>query len=62
MGINGIGTAGYPLAGYTARKAERSAESGTVGFMETMEEKAIQHKATDYDEKAFDMVLSLIHI
>ena len=56
MGINGIGTAGYPLAGYTARKAERSAESGTVGFMETMEEKAIQHKATDYDEKAFDMV------
>ena len=56
MGINGIGTAGYPLAGYTARKAERSAESGTVGFMETMEEKAIKHKATDYDEKAFDMV------
>jgi hypothetical protein len=36
MGINGIGTAGYPLAGYTARKAERSTESGTVGFMETV--------------------------
>ena len=56
MSINGIGTAGYPLAGYTARKAERSMESGTVGFMETMEEKAAQDKVIDYDEKAFDMV------
>jgi hypothetical protein len=33
MGINGIGTAGYPLTGYTERKMERSAEPGTVGFM-----------------------------
>ena len=56
MGINGIGTAGYPLTGYTARKTERSAESGAVGFMETMEEKAAQDKTTDYDEKAFEMV------
>ena len=56
MSINGIGTAGYPLAGYTARKAERSAESGIVGFMETMEEKAAKDKATDNDEKAFEMV------
>ncbi len=56
MGINGIGTAGYPVTGYTARKAERSAESGAVGFMETMAEKAAKDKATDYDEKAFDMV------
>ncbi len=56
MGINGIGTAGYPLAGYTARKAERSTESGTVGFMETVAEKAAQDKATDYDEKAFASV------
>ena len=56
MSISGIGTAGYPLAGYTARKAERNAESGTVGFMDTVAEKAAQHKATDYDEKAFDMV------
>lgn len=56
MAINGIGTAGYPVTGYTASKAERSAESGTVGFMETMAEKAAQDKATDYDEKAFDMV------
>ena len=56
MSINGIGTAGYPLAGYTARKAERSTESGSVGFMETVAEKAAQDKATDYDEKAFDMV------
>ena len=38
MGINGIGTAGYPLTGYTARKMERSAEPGTVGFMETVED------------------------
>ena len=56
MGINGIGAAGYPAAAYTVRKAERNAESGTVGFMETMEEKAAQDKTTDYDEKAFDMV------
>lgn len=56
MGINGIGTAGYPLTGYTARKMERSAESGTVGFMETVSERIEQHEATDYDEKAFDMV------
>ncbi|NBI92743.1 hypothetical protein D3Z45_19760 [Lachnospiraceae bacterium] len=56
MSVNGIGTAGYPLARYTARKAERNAESGTVGFMDTVAEKAAQHKATDYDEKAFDMV------
>ncbi len=34
MSINGIGTAGYPLTGYTARKMERSVEPGTVGFME----------------------------
>ena len=38
MDINGIGTAGYPLTGYTARKMERSAEPGTVGFMETVED------------------------
>ena len=56
MSINGIGTAGYPLAGYTARKAERNAESGTVGFMETVAERIEQDKKTDYDEKAFDMV------
>lgn len=56
MSISGIGTAGYPLAGYTARKAERSTESGTVGFMETVAEKVAQHKATDYDEKAFASV------
>ena len=56
MSINGIGTVGYPLAGYTARKAERSTESGTVGFMETVAEKAAKDKATDYDEKAFASV------
>ena len=56
MSISGIGTAGYPLAGYTARKAERNAESGTVGFMETVAERIEQDKKTDYDEKAFDMV------
>ena len=56
MSINGIGTAGYPLTGYTARKTGRSAESGAVGFMETVEEKAAQGKAADQDEKAFEMV------
>ena len=56
MGINGIGTAGYPMTGYTARKAERNAESGAVGFMETVAERIEQDKKTDYDEKAFEMV------
>ncbi len=56
MGINGIGTTGYPLTGYTARKMERSAEPGTVGFMKTVEEKAAQKKAADQDEKTFEMV------
>ena len=51
MGINGIGTAGYPVTGYQARKAERNAE-----FMEIVAEKAAQDKTTDYDEKAFEMV------
>lgn len=56
MSINGIGTAGYPLTGYTARKAEKSTESSTVGFIETVAEKAAQDKATGYDEKAFASV------
>ena len=56
MSVNGIGSAGYPLTGYTARKMERSVESGTVGFMETVEEKAAQGRAADQDEKAFEMV------
>lgn len=56
MSINGIGTAGYPVTGYTARKAEKSAESAAVGFMETIAEKAEQDKIADHDEKAFDMV------
>lgn len=56
MGINGIGAAGYPVTGYQTRKAERSAESGAVGFMETVAEKAAQDKTRNYDEEAFDMV------
>ena len=56
MSVNGIGTAGYPLTGYTVRKIERSVEPGTVGFMEAVEEKAAQGKAADQDEKAFEMV------
>lgn len=56
MSVSGIGAAGYPLTGYMARKTEGSAESGTVGFMETAAEKAAQGKATDYDEKAFASV------
>ncbi|MDE6602475.1 MAG: hypothetical protein K2K90_10010 [Lachnospiraceae bacterium] len=51
MSVNGIGTAGYPLTGYTARKMERSAESGTVGFMETVEEKAAQGRAGAHQRK-----------
>ena len=34
MSINGIGTAGYPLTGYTARKAERSTKGGFRGKCE----------------------------
>ncbi len=56
MGINGIGTAGYPLTGHMGTKTGRSAESGAVGFMEAMKEKAAQGKAADQDEKAFEMV------
>ncbi len=56
MGINGIGASGYSVAGYTVRKAERNAESGAAGFMETVAEKAAQDKAIDYDEKAFASV------
>ncbi len=44
------------MTGYTARKAERNAEFGAVGFMETVAEKAVQDKKTDYDEKAFASV------
>ena len=55
MNINGIGTTGYPLTGHTARKMGRSVESGTVGFMEAVEEKAAQGRAADQDEKAFEM-------
>ena len=56
MSVNGIGAAGYPMAGYMPKKAEKNAESGTVGFMETLAENAVQDSAVDYDEKAFEMV------
>jgi len=56
MGINGIGTAGYPVTRYIVGKAEKSAESGAVGFMETVAEKVEQDNTVDYDEKAFEMV------
>ena len=56
MGISGIGVAGYPVTGHLTRKAERSTESGGVGFMEIVAEKAEQDKMADYDEKAFEMV------
>ena len=56
MGINGIGATGYPVTGYTERKAERGTESGAAEFMEIAAEKAEQDKTTDFDEKAFDMV------
>ena len=56
MGINGIGAAGYPMAGYMAKKAERNDESTEKGFMEIVAEKAEQEKKADYDEKAFESV------
>ena len=56
MSINGIGATGYSVTGYTARKTEKSAESGTVGFMETVAETASQDKKADYNEKAFASV------
>lgn len=55
MSVGGIG-AGYPMAGYTARKTERNAASGTAGFMETVAEKAAQNSTIDHDEQAFEMV------
>lgn len=56
MSVSGIGAAGYPVTGYTARNAERNAESGAAGFMDTVVEKAAQDKKADYDEKAFASV------
>ncbi len=55
MSVNGI-WAGYPMAGYTTRKAEKNADSGTAGFMEAVAEKAAQNNAVDHDEQAFEMV------
>lgn len=56
MGINGIGTAGYSLAGYAAREAERNTESGIAEFMETAVDTEAQDKVTNCEEKAFEMV------
>lgn len=56
MSINGIGAAGYPMAGYMAKKAERNDESTEKGFMEIVAEKAEQEKKADYDEEAFESV------
>ena len=56
MSINGIGAAGFPIGRYPARKAGKSAECGTVGFMDVAAEKAAQGKAANQDEKAFEMV------
>ena len=56
MSINGIGAAGYPMAGYMAKKTERNDESAEKGFMEIVAEKAEQEKKADYDEEAFESV------
>ena len=42
MGINAIGTTGYPSGGYQTRKAERTIESGTVESIKTAAEQAVQ--------------------
>lgn len=38
------------------KEVEKNAMSETAGFMETVAEKAVQNKTTDYDEKAFASV------
>lgn len=56
MSINGIGTAGYQMAGYQTGKVQSNVESGTKSFMETVAEKSTQDKVTEYGEKAFNLV------
>lgn len=56
MGINAIGTTGYPLRRYQIGKAERSIESGAVESIKTTAEQVVQENIIDYDEKAFAMV------
>lgn len=56
MGISGIGTTGCVVAGYTGKRTEGSEKFRTADFMKTMEKKASQGKAIDYDEQAFEMV------
>ncbi len=56
MSINGIGTAAYLIERYPSRKAEKSAEFGTAGFVDIAAEKAAQDKVANQDEKAFEMV------
>lgn len=55
MNVDGIGTAGYPVTGYQAKRAERNVSSGALGFVEKASEKA-GWTEEGYDEKAFASV------
>ena len=53
MSVSGIGTAGYPVAGYETRKTERVALKKQ--FSDVVSEKVIAKK-DDVDEKAFEQI------
>ena len=53
MSVSGIGTAGYPVAGYETRKTERVALKKQ--FSDVVSEKVIAKK-DDADEKAFEQI------
>ncbi|MDE5910106.1 MAG: hypothetical protein K2H52_15390 [Lachnospiraceae bacterium] len=60
MSVHEIGTAGYPMTGYAARKESSNSALGITGFMETAAEKARKpepdKRKNEYDEKAFAYV------
>ena len=53
MSVSGIGTAGYPVAGYETRKTERVALKKQ--FSDVVSEKVIAKK-DDVDEKVFEQI------
>lgn len=38
------------------RKAEKNVELGVIGYREKAVKKAVQYKAADHDEKAFEII------
>lgn len=53
MNVNGLGTANYQTAGYTAGKMEKNAPQSR--FLETVSEQ-IPQRERNYDEEAFESV------